>query len=282
MLKNKTIFITGATRGIGKAIALKAAKDGANIIVTGKTSEINPKLSGTIHETAAEIEALGGKALALQMDVRDENQIMEAVQKSGEKFGGIDILVNNASAISLTPSEITPMKKFDLMMSINLRGTYASSVACLPYLKKSTNPHILTLSPPLSLNPKWFGHHTAYSISKFGMSMCVLGMAEEFRKYKISVNALWPRTIIGTAALQLLGDNAPIDGARNTDIVADAAYAIFTNSTPQTGQFYIDEEILKSKGIHDFEKYAINPKHPLIPDLFLEGFEYQQNQKASA
>jgi citronellol/citronellal dehydrogenase len=279
MLKNSTIFITGATRGIGKAIALKAAKDGANIVVTGKTENPHPKLPGTIYETAHEIEQLGGKALPILMDVRDDAQVAEAVQKVENHFGGIDILINNASAISLTPVECTPLKKFDLMMDVNLRGTYALSQACLPFLKKAQNPHILTLSPPLSLNPKWFAHHTAYTISKFGMSMCVLGMAEEFRKYKISVNALWPQTIIGTAALQLLGDAAPIEGARTPEIVADAAYCILNAQNPQTGQFFNDEEVLKSNGINDFTRYAINPNHSLITDLFLDDFNYKTDQK---
>lgn len=279
MLKNRTIFITGATRGIGKAIALKAAKDGANIVVTGKTENPHPKLPGTIYETAHEIEQLGGKALPILMDVRDDAQVAEAVQKVGNHFGGIDVLINNASAISLTPVEYTPLKKFDLMMDVNLRGTYALSQACLPFLKKAQNPHILTLSPPLSLNPKWFAHHTAYTISKFGMSMCVLGMAEEFRKYKISVNALWPQTIIGTAALQLLGDAAPIEGARTPEIVADAAYFILNAQNPQTGQFFNDEEVLKLNGINDFTRYAINPNHPLITDLFLDDFNYKTDQK---
>lgn len=279
MLKNKTIFITGATRGIGKAIALKAAKDGANIVVTGKTENPHPKLPGTIFETAREIEALGGKALPIAMDVRDDTQIEAAIQKTKNYFGGIDILINNASAISLTPVEYTPLKKYDLMMNVNIRGTYALSQACLPFLKKATNPHILTLSPPLSLDPKWFAHHTAYTISKFGMSMCVLGMAEEFKKYKIAVNALWPQTIIGTAALQLLGDAAPLDGARIPEIVADAAYFILTAKNPQTGQFFNDEKILKSNGINDFTPYAINPNHPLITDLFLDDFDYKTDHK---
>lgn len=279
MIKNRTIFITGATRGIGKAIALKAAKDGANIVVTGKTENPHPKLPGTIYETAHEIEQLGGKALPILMDVRDDAQVAEAVQKVENHFGGIDILINNASAISLTSVEYTPLKKFDLMMDVNLRGTYALSQACLPFLKEAQNPHILTLSPPLSLNPKWFAHHTAYTISKFGMSMCVLGMAEEFRKYKISVNALWPQTIIGTAALQLLGDAAPIEGARTPEIVADAAYFILNAQKPQTGQFFNDEEVLKLNGINDFKKYAINPNHPLITDLFLDDFNYKTDQK---
>lgn len=279
MLKNRTIFITGATRGIGKAIALKVARDGANVVITGKTENPHPKLPGTIYETAHEVEQLGGKAFAIPMDVRDDAQIEAAIHKVENHFGEIDILINNASAISLTPVEYTPLKKFDLMMDVNLRGTYALSQACLPFLKKSKNPHILTLSPPISMNPKWFANHTAYTISKFGMSMCVLGMAEEFKKYKISVNALWPQTIIGTAALKLLGDAAPIEGARTPEIVADAAYFILTAQHPQTGQFFNDEEVLKSNGINDFTRYAINPNHPLITDLFLDDFHYKTDHK---
>lgn len=279
MLKNRTIFITGATRGIGKAIALRAAKDGAHIVVTGKTENPHPKLPGTIYETAHEIEQLGGKALPICMDVRDDAQVEAAIQKVENHFGHIDILINNASAISLTPVEHTSLKKFDLMMDVNLRGTYALSQACLPFLKKASNPHILTLSPPISMNPKWFVNHTAYTISKFGMSMCVLGMAEEFKKYNISVNALWPQTIIGTAALQLLGDAAPIEGARTPEIMADAAYFILTTKNPQTGQFLNDEEVLKSNGINDFTRYAINPNHSLITDLFLDDFSYKTDHK---
>lgn len=273
-LKGRTLFITGATRGIGKAIALRAAKDGANIVVTGKTSEPHPKLEGTIFQTAEEIAKLGGTALPVQMDIRDETQIESAVLKAKEVFGGIDILVNNASAISLTPSEITPMKRYDLMMDINVRGTFAASIACLPFLKESETPHILTLSPPLSLDPKWFAYHTAYTISKFGMSMCVLGMAEEFKKYNISVNALWPKTLIGTAALQLIGEGAPMEAARKPEIVADAAYTLFTMESPETGQFFIDEDVLTRQGKTDFATYSVVQGNKLMPDLFTKEFRY--------
>jgi citronellol/citronellal dehydrogenase len=269
-LKGRTLFITGASRGIGKAIALRAAADGANIAVAAKTAEPNPKLPGTIYTAAEEIEAAGGRALPLQVDIRDDSQIQAAVEKTVATFGGIDILVNNASAINLTPTLATPMKRFDLMWGVNGRGTFACSQACLPHLKKGTNPHILTLSPPLNLDPKWFQHHVAYTIAKYGMSLCVLGMAEEFRVDGIAVNALWPRTVILTAALAMLGGITPPENCRKPDIVADAAYAILTrDSRSYTGHFAIDEEVLREEGVTDFDRYAVAPGQPLHPDLFL-------------
>ncbi|HEX2224919.1 MAG TPA: NAD(P)-dependent oxidoreductase [Thermoanaerobaculia bacterium] len=269
-LRGKTLFITGASRGIGKAIALRAAADGANVVIAAKTSEPHPKLPGTIHSAAEEIEAAGGKALPLQVDIRDEEQVAEAVRKAAETFGGIDVLVNNASAINLTGTLQTPMKRFDLMWSVNARGTFACSQACIPYLEKAANPHILTLSPPLNLDPKWFKNHTAYTMSKYGMSMCVLGMAAEFRKAGIAVNALWPRTVIATAALAMLGGTVPPENCRTPEIMADAAHAILTrDSRSTTGKFFIDEEVLAQEGVTDFEKYAVEPGKPLLPDLFL-------------
>ncbi len=269
--KNKTVFITGASRGIGLAIGLRLAREGANIVVTGKTSEPHPKLEGTIYSAAKEIEAAGGRALAVVMDVRYEEQVQAAVDLTVETFGGIDILVNNASAISLTPTLMTEMKRFDLMHGINLRGTFLASKLCIPHLKKSENPHILALSPPINLNPAWFKHHVAYTIAKYGMSMCVLGMAEEFRRDGIAVNALWPRTTIATAAVQnLLGGDEMIRQSRTPEIMGDAAYAILKrDSRAHTGQFYIDEEVLKDEGVADFSRYAVDPSRPLMTDLFL-------------
>uniref|UniRef100_A0A8C1Y991 Hydroxysteroid dehydrogenase-like protein 2 n=2 Tax=Cyprinus carpio TaxID=7962 RepID=A0A8C1Y991_CYPCA len=264
-----TVFITGASRGIGKAIALKAARDGANVVVAAKTADPHPKLPGTIYTAAAEIEAAGGKALPCIVDVRDEKQINEAVEQAVEKFGGIDILVNNASAINLTGTLETPMKKVDLMLGINLRGTYLTSKLCIPHLLKSKNPHILNLSPPLNLNPIWFKNHTAYTIAKYGMSMCVLGMAEEF-KGSIAVNALWPKTAIQTAAMDMLGGSGIGKQCRKVEIMADAAYAILKKPTSFTGQFVIDEDILKTEGIKEFDVYAVEPGHPLLPDFFLD------------
>ncbi|XP_069818268.1 hydroxysteroid dehydrogenase-like protein 2 [Dendropsophus ebraccatus] len=264
-----TLFITGASRGIGKAIALKAARDGANVVIAAKTADPHPKLPGTIYTAAQEIEAAGGKALPCIVDVRDENQISEAVEKAVKTFGGIDILVNNASAISLTNTLDTPMKKVDLMMGINTRGTYLTSKICIPYLKRSKVAHILNLSPPLNLNPVWFKNHCAYTIAKYGMSMCVLGMAEEF-KGEIAVNALWPKTAIHTAAMDMLGGSEVDKQCRTTDILADAAYSILTKPKSYTGNFVIDEELLKSEGIKDFDVYAVSPGHPLLPDFFLD------------
>lgn len=264
-----TLFITGGSRGIGKAIALKAAKDGANVIIAAKTAVPHPKLPGTIYTAAQEVEAAGGKALACVVDIRDEQQIGEAVQKAVDKFGGIDILVNNASAISLTGTLETPMKKVDLMLGINLRGTYLTSKLVIPHLLKSRSPHILNLAPPLNLNPIWFKNHTAYTMAKYGMSMCVLGMAEEFRG-QIAVNALWPRTGIQTAAMDMLGGEGIEKQCRTADIMADAAYAILSRNKDYTGNFVVDEDILKEEGIRDFEPYAVQPGHPLLPDFFLD------------
>jgi citronellol/citronellal dehydrogenase len=269
-LKGKTLFITGGSRGIGLAIAQRAAKDGANIIIAAKTTEPHPKLPGTIYTAATEIEQAGGKALPVPTDIRDEDQVLRAVEAAVERFGGIDILVNNASAISLTGTLETPMKRVDLMLDVNLRGTYLCSRACLPYLKRAANPHILTLAPPLNLNPRWFKPHTAYTIAKYGMSMCVLGMAEEFRADGIAVNALWPRTTIATAALQIIPGADPSHG-RTPAIMADAAYHILTrDSRSRTGQFLIDEAVLREAGVSDFARYAVKPGAPLHTDLFLD------------
>jgi citronellol/citronellal dehydrogenase len=270
-LKNKTLFITGASRGIGKAIALRAARDGANIVIAAKTTDPHPRLPGTIYSAAEEVEKAGGKALACIVDVRDEAQIAAAVKLGVEKFGGIDILVNNASAISLTGTLETPMKRYDLMHQINTRGTYACSQACIPVLTKAENPHILNLSPPLNMEARWFAPHVAYTMAKFGMSMCVLGMAEELRPKRIAVNALWPRTAIATAAVQnLLGGDEAMRGCRTVEIMADAAHIILTRkSTEQTGQFFIDDEVLGSAGVTDLSKYATVPGAPLVPDFFV-------------
>jgi len=269
-LRGKTLFITGASRGIGKAIALRAATDGANVAVVAKTAEPHPKLPGTIHTAAAEIEAAGGRALPIQADIRDEEQIQRAVEKTVATFGGIDVLVNNASAINLTGTLATPMKRFDLMWGVNARGTFACSQACIPHLKKSPNPHILTLSPPLNLDPRWFKLHTAYTISKYGMSLCVLGLAAEFKDDGIAINALWPRTVIATAALAMLGGITPPEKCRRPEIVADAAHVVLTrDSRCCTGTFYIDEDVLRESGVTDFERYAVAPGQPLHPDLFL-------------
>ncbi|XP_014875374.1 hydroxysteroid dehydrogenase-like protein 2 [Poecilia latipinna] len=264
-----TLFITGASRGIGKAIALKAAQDGANVVIAAKTAEPHPKLPGTIFTAADEVEAAGGKALPCVVDIRDEQQIGAAVQKAVETFGGIDILVNNASAISLTGTLETPMKKVDLMLGINLRGTYLTSKLVIPHLLKSRRPHILNLSPPLNLNPVWFKNHTAYTMAKYGMSMCVLGMAEEFRG-QIAVNALWPRTAIQTAAMDMLGGDGIGKQCRTADIMADAAYAVLSKPKDYTGHFLVDEDVLKEHGVKDFDQYAVQPGHPLLPDFFLD------------
>ncbi len=270
-LKGKTLFITGASRGIGKAIALRAARDGANIAIAAKTTQPHPKLPGTIYTAAEEIEKAGGKALACVVDIRDEAQIAASVAKTVETFGGIDILVNNASAISLTGTLETTMKRYDLMQSVNTRGSFACAQACIPHLKKSSNPHILNNSPPLNIDARWFGPHVAYTISKYGMSLCVLGMAEELREDGIAVNALWPRTVIATAAVQnLLGGDETIRGSRKPEIMADAAYAIVTKPSRKfTGNFCIDEELLRSEGVKDFSKYQVVPGAELLPDFFL-------------
>jgi citronellol/citronellal dehydrogenase len=275
-LAGKTLFITGASRGIGLAIGLRAAKDGANVVIAAKTSEPNPKLPGTIHTAAAEIEAAGGKALACIVDVRDEDAVKAAVKQAVDKFGGIDILVNNASAISLTDTASTPMKRYDLMHQINTRGTYLCSQVCLPYLLKAENPHILNLSPPLNMEERWFAPHVAYTMAKFGMSMCVLGMAGEFRSQGIAVNALWPRTAIATAAVaNLLGGESTLKGCRTVDIMSDAAHVILTRKSREfTGQFVIDEDLLRAEGVTDFEPYAVTPGAPLVPDFFVLPFSY--------
>jgi len=274
-LAGKKIFITGGSRGIGLAIALRAAADGALIAIAAKTSDPNPKLPGTIHTAAAEIEAAGGKALAIQCDLRDELQIEAAVNQAAEAFGGIDILVNNASAINLTRTDATPAKRFDLMFDVNVRGTFLTSQAALPHLRKSgaegRNPHILNLSPPLSMKPVWFKNHVAYTMAKYGMSMCVLGMAEEFKRDGIAVNALWPRTVIDTAALQMIPDIDALAG-RKPEILADAAYIIFNRPAAEcTGNFFVDDELLASEGITDLEKYSVTPgtKNFLL-DFFLD------------
>jgi citronellol/citronellal dehydrogenase len=269
-LAGKTLFISGASRGIGKAIALRAARDGANIVIAAKSAVTNPKLPGTIHSAAAEIEAAGGKALPLAVDIRFEEQVRDAVAQAVARFGGIDILVNNASAISLTGTLETPMKRFDLMMGVNLRGTFLCSQACIPHLKKAANPHILMLSPPLDMRAQWFGPHVAYTIAKYGMSQCVLGMAEEFRGDGIAVNALWPRTIIATAALQVIPGAEPERG-RTPDIVADAAWHVLNRDKGgPTGQFFIDDEVLASAGVSDLSAYAVTPGAALRPDLFID------------
>ncbi|MGZ3854258.1 MAG: SDR family oxidoreductase [Flavisolibacter sp.] len=272
IFKNKTVLITGGSRGIGKAIALRLAKEGANIAIAAKTTEPHPKLEGTIYTAAKEIEQLGVKALPLQCDIRFEDQIEAAVAKTIQTFDGIDILINNASAISLTTTEQTDPKRFDLMMDIEIRGTFFMSRSCIRYLKKSDNAHILNLSPPLNLNPRWFGQHLAYTIAKYGMSMTVLGLAEELKQYRIAVNAVWPKTTIATAAVQnLLGGDFLMQMSRTPEVVADAAYHILKRrSTECTGNFFIDEDVLKQEGITDLDKYAVNPQQKLMTDIFLD------------
>ena len=270
-LKGKTLFITGCSRGIGLAIAIRAAKDGANIVVAAKTKRRHPKLPGTIFTAAEEIEAAGGKALPLFVDVRDENNLRDAAAEAAQHFGGIDILINNASAIYLAGTLDTPMKRFDLMSQVNVRGTYAASQALLPYLLKSDNPHILVMSPPLNMHPRWFRDHLAYTLSKYGMSMCVLGLAEEFRSQGIAVNALWPKTVIHTDALAMLGGLVSPQNCRRPEIVADAAYAVLCRDSRQcTGNFLIDEEVLAEEGVTDFSGYQDVPGARLFPDLFLD------------
>ncbi len=269
-LKGKTLFITGSSRGIGKAIAIRAANDGANIVIASKTDTPHPKLPGTIHTAAAEIEAAGGKALALQVDIRDENQIHDAVAKAAEHFGGIDILVNNASAISLTPTLDTPAKRFDLMMGVNVRGTFLCSQACIPHLKKALNPHIMMISPPLNMEERWFAPHVAYTIAKFGMSECVLGLAGELREDGIAVNALWPRTTIATAAVNMLGGDMMMKKSRRPEIMADAAHFILTRpARDYTGRFVTDEQALAEAGITDLSLYAVTPGETPLPDFFV-------------
>jgi len=274
-LRGKTLFITGGSRGIGLAIALRAARDGANVAVAAKTTEPHPKLPGTIHTAAAEIEAAGGRALPLAVDIRDEAQVDAAVQRTVETFGGLDILVNNASAISLTDTLHTPMKRYDLMHDVNARGTFLCTQKCVPHLARAANPHVLMISPPLSMDPRWFAPHVAYTIAKYGMSLCVLGMAEEFRAAGIAVNALWPRTIIATAALQAIAtiDDAAKRRTRTPDIVADAAHAVLTRPAREfTGNFVLDEDMLRAAGVTDFTRYrqaGVASDADLLPDLFL-------------
>ena len=274
-LSGKRIFITGGSRGIGLAIALRAARDGASVAIAAKTSDPNPKLPGTIHSAAQEIRDAGGVALPIQCDLRDEDQISAAVNQAAQEFGGIDILINNASAINLTPTEATPAKRFDLMFDVNVRGTFLTSQAAIPHLRESAkagrNPHILTLSPPLSMKAKWFQHHVAYTMAKYGMSMCVLGMSEEFRKTGIAINALWPRTAIDTAALQMI-PGVDTAACRTPEILADAAYVILNRESKDcTGNFFVDDEVLASVGITDLEKYSVVPgTTDFLLDFFLD------------
>jgi len=274
-LAGKKIFITGGSRGIGLAIALRAAADGASIAIAAKTIEANPKLPGTIYTAAEEINAAGGTALPIQCDLRDEKQIEAAVKLAADTFGGIDIVINNASAINLTKTEATPAKRFDLMFDVNVRGTFLTSQAAIPYLRQSAdagrNPHILNLSPPLSMDPKWFKNNVAYTMAKYGMSMCVLGMAAEFKRDGIAVNALWPRTVIDTAALQMI-PGIDASAGRTPEILADAAYIIFNRPSSEcTGNFFVDDELLASEGITDLEKYSVTPgTKDFLQDFFLD------------
>ena len=274
-LKGKTLFITGASRGIGLAIALRAARDGANVVIAAKSAESNPKLPGTIHSAAAEIEAAGGHALALQTDIRDEANVLASVEQAVARFGGIDILVNNASAISLTPTDATPMKRFDLMFGVNVRGTYLCTQACLPHLVKAAqdgrNPHVLNMSPPLSMREHWFAPHVAYTMAKYGMSECTLGHAGEFRKFGIGVNSLWPRTAIATAALQMI-PGVDVSKCRTPEILADAAWHILTSDAKSTtGNFFIDDALLVQHGVTDFDRYSVTPgNRDFIPDFFVD------------
>lgn len=270
-LQGKTLFITGASRGIGKAIALRAARDGANIVVAAKTSEPDPRLPGTIHTAAAEIEAAGGHAYPVVLDVRDDAQVREAVAQAAAHFGGIDILVNNASAIHLSKTPEVPAKRYDLMMDINVRGTFMCSQACLPWLEKSANPHILVLSPPLNIQPKWFESHAAYTVSKYSMSLMAYGLAAELRSKGIAVNALWPRTLIATSALNIAGSALGTLG-RTPAIMADAAYEILTRpSRDASGQFFVDETVLREAGVTSFDSYLVTPGAEPMLDLYIEG-----------
>jgi NAD(P)-dependent dehydrogenase (short-subunit alcohol dehydrogenase family) len=271
-LAGRTIFITGASRGIGKAIAVKCAKDGANIVIAAKTAQPHPKLPGTIFTAAKELEEAGGKCLACEVDIRNEEQVSKAVDQAVQKFGGIDILVNNASAIQMTNTSDTAMKKFDLMNGVNMRGTFICSKYCIPHLKNAKNPHILNISPPLNMNSRWFKDHVAYTMAKYGMSMCTLGMAEELKPMGIAVNSLWPRTAIYTAAMQMLGGGNDVKlQCRSPDIMADAAYVILNrDSKTFTGQFVVDDDILKEQGVKDFAPYQYSPDAKLLPDFFLD------------
>jgi citronellol/citronellal dehydrogenase len=268
---NRTIFITGASRGIGKAIALRLAREGANIVIAAKSVEEDPRLGGTIHSAAREVEAAGGKAVAVQVDIRNEEQIASAVQKAVDTFGGIDAVINNASAIQLSPTLQTPSKRFDLMQNVNVRGTFLVVQHCLPYLQKGNNPHILTLSPPVNLDPRWMGGHIAYTITKYSMSMLALGWAAELKGEGIASNALWPKTTIDTAAVRnLLGGEALAKMSRTPEILADAAYYILSKTAAQcSGNTFIDEQVLAAEGITDLDKYAVVPGGQLYPDLFI-------------
>jgi len=269
-LQGKTLFITGASRGIGLAIALRAARDGANVVIAAKSDVANPKLPGTIHSAAAAVEAAGGKALAIRCDIREEDDVRAAVDQAVRRFGGIDVLVNNASAIWLRGALDTPMKRFDLMQQVNARGTFLCAQACLPHLLKSANPHILTLAPPPSLDPKWWAPHTGYTLAKMGMSFVTLGLAAEFASRGVAINALWPRTLIATDALNMIPGVSAANG-RKPAIMADAAHAILTRSAQGfTGRFMIDDEVLREAGVTDFGGYAVDPGSPLLPDLFLD------------
>ena len=270
-LRGKTLFITGGSRGIGKAIGLRAARDGANVVVVAKTTEPHPRLPGTIYTACEEIEAAGGKALACQADIRFEDQVANAIEQAAEAFGGIDILVNNASAISLTGTADTTMKRYDLMHGVNTRGTFLCSKLCLSLLENAENPHILNISPPLNMDPRWFGPHVAYTMAKYGMSLCVLGMSAELAEKGIAVNALWPRTAIATSAVRnLLGGEEMIRRSRRPEIMADAAVAVLRrNSREATGNFYIDDEVLREEGVTDLEAYSVEPGADLLPDFFL-------------
>jgi citronellol/citronellal dehydrogenase len=268
-LSGKTLFITGASRGIGRAIALRAARDGANVAIAAKSSVPNPKLPGTIHSVAAEVEAAGGRALALQCDIREEDQVQAAVAATVDAFGGLDVLVNNASAIWLRGTLDTPMKRFDLMQQVNARGSFLCAQACLPWLLQAPNPHILTLAPPPSLDPKWWAPHAGYTLAKMGMSFVTLGLAAEFAAQGVAINALWPRTIVATDALNMI-PGVPLERCRKPDIVADAVHAILVRpARERTGAFLIDEEVLREAGVTDFSQYAVDPAQPLLPDLFL-------------
>jgi citronellol/citronellal dehydrogenase len=270
-LRNKVIFITGASRGIGREMALRFARDGANIVVAAKTAEQHPTLEGTIYSVSEEIERAGGTALPIQLDVRDESKVYEAVNRVMSEFGAIDILVNNASAIFLANTVDTPIKRFDLIFSVNVRGTFLCSQACIPHLKKSANPHILNMSPPLNMNGKWFKNNVAYTMSKYGMSMCTLGMSEELEPFGIAVNSLWPRSTIATAAIEVNFPKEVYEASRRPAIVADAAYSIVTsNSRETTGNFFVDEEVLKANGVTEFDVYAINPAKKPFLDFFLD------------
>lgn len=270
-LEGKTVFITGASRGIGRAIALRCARDGANVVIAAKSTAKHPRLPGTIHSVAEEVDAAGGQALALKLDVRDESGAEEACTRAAERFGGLDILVNNAGYISLTPLEKTDLKRFDLMMGINVRGAYACTRAAMPHLLKAANPHVLNLSPPISIEPRWFAGHAPYTISKYGMSMLVLGLAEEYRERGVAFNALWPRTTIATAAIEVHFPEEILRASRKPEIMADAAHAILCRPAREcTGRLMLDEEVLREEGVEDFAHYALEPGRKLFPDLFID------------